>query len=929
MELHNLMVKLLKSLPNIHDKSERRAFIYSASLDLELEDKIEFEGSTEQFGQLLVKTLGKYGTLKDGRHAFEAILDASKNRVGQEGKELCDETMRILRISEEQGDSIISSEIHAYQISIDIYHLPTPTTPLVGRKKELVEIDRAFQDINTHIIAFVAAGGIGKSAITDEWLRQMKKKNYAGARRIFGWSFYSQGSHETQTSSGLFFEAALPFFGHNETQSVTDDVTRGRRLAELLRQEPCILVLDGIEPLQHRKDVFGGRLKDTGIYSLLRDVSKHGLPEFSLLIISSRQPLMELENSLGTGYQKIALQNLNEEDGIKLLKTLKVQGLPHELMAAVQAYDGHALALVLLGNLLIELYEGDVNQYRQLPLLEDNQEGSHAQRILRFYDEKCWNTDAPERSFLRLLGLFDRPMGEGEKNVLLEKAEIAQPLKRLSGNEWRQMFAHLRKLGLLLEEKITLNQKIYSTHPLIRSYFDEQLRSKHHAAWQQAHLLLFEHFQSVPEKDQPDTLEELEPLYRAIHHGCFAGEYKKALEKIYWERILRDNEYYSVKKLGTYTTDLATLADFFSQDWTKPTSAGLSEFEQGWLLQAVSFYLMTLGRLEESLQARQTHMHLAEEIDDWRGVARSAESLVDVLLLLGRLIDAKNIALYGMDKAKQADDTLQQVANQCKLAATLHRLGAFSESLSEFQLAEKLQASHQPSYSHLYSLSGVECCKLLLNCARDAAEQEDVLKRGHWAITMEKDRLLNIALDRLIIARTLMAMNSPDESLFNTTIADMRKAGSMYDMPEVLLARSAFFLNQRKLAAAQNDLVEAWEIIDHCGMRLYEADAWLLQGNIMLDRLKTENICGILDEAIQAYSQAKKLLENMQYGLRTTELYLLEARCALYVNTSDAAREHLSKAKQRIEEVGQWGLMSEWKKVQDEIEYFALRSLSS
>ena len=51
---------------------------------------------------------------------------------------------------------------------VDIYHLPNPTTPLVGREDELAQLDRAFQDKDTTIVTIVAAGGIGKSALTDE-----------------------------------------------------------------------------------------------------------------------------------------------------------------------------------------------------------------------------------------------------------------------------------------------------------------------------------------------------------------------------------------------------------------------------------------------------------------------------------------------------------------------------------------------------------------------------------------------------------------------------------------------------------------------------------------------------------------------------------------------------------------------------------------
>jgi len=840
---------------------------------------------------------------------------------------------------------------------IDIYHLPNPTTPLVGREEELAAIDRVFHDKSTYIVALVAAGGVGKSALTDEWLQRLEEKNYNGAQKVFGWSFYSQGTHETQTSSGLFFEEALPFFGHEDTLSLTDDTARGRRLAELLRQQPCILVLDGVEPLQHRADILGGRFKDVGIYSLLRDVDSHGLPEHSLIIVSSRQPITELESRRDTGYHKIDLQTLNNEDGARLLKALGVKGLSHELQAAVTSYGGHALALVLLGNLLAELYDGDVNQYQQLPLLEDEQEGSHAKRVLRFYDEECWETNAPERVFLQLLGLFDRPMGSAEKNVLLQKAAIAQPLTTLSDIEWRRMLVHLRKLELLSEDKAPSSLLIggqwksnYDTHPLIRNYLGKQLQKQQPEAWQQAHQVLFEHFQTIPDKEQPNTLEELEPLYRAVHHGCLAEEYQKSLN-LYRQRIARDTKYYSGKQLGAYASNLAAMSDFFSNNWTQFVFPNFSVADQGWLLAEVSSCLMAVGRLEESIESRQASMLLMEKLEDWHNSAIDAENLVDQFLSLGRIEEAKHVAQQAISWTQQMSKELPGIikqnklinvshaviktilgesASHCKLAATLYLSGNLADSHSRYQLAEALQARVQPSYHWLYSTWGNQYCSLLLDSAQNEAEREMVLKRGQQLVKWRnrETSLLDIALVHLTLARVFAALKRIEESHaeFDKAVAGIYTANKIEYIPIILLSRANFHRQQRHFSDARQDLDEAWEIIDRCGMRLYAVDALLLQGNLKLDQLKTsKDAHGILAEAEQAYQQAKTLINDMQYGLRIAELSLLVARIDFYKKHVQGAEtqgglDHLEVAKQRIEKIGQWGLMPKWDRVKKELE---------
>jgi hypothetical protein len=71
------------------------------------------------------------------------------------------------------------------------------------------------------------------------------------ALRVFVESFYSQGSDERRNaSSELFFEQALAFFGH-QGEPIKQADEQGRALARLLIEQRGLLVLDGLEPLQH------------------------------------------------------------------------------------------------------------------------------------------------------------------------------------------------------------------------------------------------------------------------------------------------------------------------------------------------------------------------------------------------------------------------------------------------------------------------------------------------------------------------------------------------------------------------------------------------------------------------------------------------------------------------------------------------------
>jgi hypothetical protein len=110
-------------------------------------------------------------------------------------------------------------------------------------------------------------------------------------------------------------------------------------------------------------------------------------------------------------------------------------------------------------------------------------------------------------------------------------------------------------------------------HPLLREYFGKTLREQRPEAWRAAHRRLYEHLcTTTKDKPQP-TLEDLQPLYQAVAHGCQAGMQQEACDTVYQGRILRGGEFYSSKKLGALGSDLGAIACFFEQPWSRVSPA--------------------------------------------------------------------------------------------------------------------------------------------------------------------------------------------------------------------------------------------------------------------------------------------------------------------------------------------------------------------
>ncbi len=853
----------------------------------------------------------------------------------------------------------------------DISRLPRPSAELVGRVDKLQQLDAALSDSLIHLAVLEAGGGVGKSALSFAWLKAMQP-DYHGYDKVFAWSFYSQGSHDTQTSSAEFFQAALPFLGYQQDVP-QEDVEKGRALAKRLNGQTVLLILDGLEPLQHPPQVLAGELKDTGLRAFFDELYAQGAA--GLVLVSSRQPIVELEEWDAAHYRRLPLETLPTADGVRLLTNLGVNGAAQDLQAACEDLGGHALALVLLGKLLKQRFNGRVERRDGLPpLWEEPKKGGHALRVLKFYETHL-HAEAERTGLvlMSLLGLFDRPMGLLERDALLKNAEIAASLRDLDDLAWQRLEQQLEQAGLLLKPHQTTTQapidkdnsappqeavkqraspilrffkdllklkkaeiapspalprggresssshtldmetgkspagheppqaahaelefgtprSEWDTHPLIRAYFGSRFKDSQPELFRQAHRVLFEYYQAVPEQPQPDTLEALQPLYRAVLHGCLAGEFKKAGWDVYQERILRGDEAYSLHKLGAYSQDLTALHAFFPQGWTQPVQHGLSEANQAWLLAEASFCLMSLGRLAEAVEPRLADLKLSEKIEDWKGASVTAQNLVDLYLPLGRLAEAHDAAQQAIEYAEKAEDVAIQMVSHAYLGQCLHRQGQRQAALAAFERAEALQAQDNPNTPQLFSLRGFLYCAVLLDQAEEAAAVQQVLARGEYSLEIGKQNrhLLTISLDHLTLARAhwRLGQSPAAADAFQQAVTGIRQAGSMLDLPYFLIDRANFYLDlgrgdkasAREVIAdsvlqAQADLQEAGLLIRRCGMKLYQVD-WHLAMARLLEAQSQRDGTSVMPEAAKHRQQARDLIALTGYKLRLKEVEL-------------------------------------------------------
>ena len=284
-------------------------------------------------------------------------------------------------------------------------------------------------------------------------------------------------------------------------------------------------------------------------------------------MITTRTPVADIVDYERTSALRRDLEQLTSDAGAKLLRALGVKGDEAELCSASDEFNGHCLALTLLGSYLTDAFNGDIRFRKEVSarLVHDVRQGAHARKVMESY--QSWFGEGPELSVLRMLGLFDRPADEKALGAPLKSPAIhglTESLTDLSPTELRTVFARLRRAKLLSGED-PHNPGHLDTHPLVREYFGEQLRSQRTEAWKECNRRLFNYYRALA-PELPESFRDMEPLFLAVICGCNAGLFHEALNEVYIPRIQRGDAFFAAKVLGARGALLAVLIHFFETD---------------------------------------------------------------------------------------------------------------------------------------------------------------------------------------------------------------------------------------------------------------------------------------------------------------------------------------------------------------------------
>lgn len=756
---------------------------------------------------------------------------------------------------------------------ISLSSLPNTGLNLFGRNAEIDALDRAWHEQETNCLEVVAFGGVGKSSLVNSWLSRLDKLNYSGAKRVYAWSFYWQGLGSDVISSGdLFIEQALEWFGDESPERGTP-WAKANRLADLIRESRTLLILDGLEPLQYPPGPKQGEIENPAVSLLLRELAANNN---GLCIITSRLSIAEFSSFSDGRTQSLHLERLSTGQGVQLLSALGIYGDEKELRSAVEVYSGHPLCLSLLAGYLSVVHDSNISHFKELNSLLDIQSFStHASNIVQAYLR--WFDTSLEISLLNLLGLFDRGIALGDVQALVASESVTgltEELAGLSKTEWSYGIQKLVDANLISISKRD-GSTIIDCHPLIRDFLNEHLRMEKPEVWMQGNRMIFNFLQQGA-IENPKSMVELEPLFRAVIHGTRAGLIEESFQ-LYFERIKRKQ--FSIFTEGSHHADQSCIRTFFRRPWIEPVS-DLSESAGFYLLSCAAANLIYLGQIDEAIEPSILSIQGFQKNERWFEAAATSAPLVSMLIAAGRLQDARQ-------KWNSIQDSVEMTNNEVVKAVSIS-VGAYLSFLEGdlreagklFEDSEKILNKGAPDSDLACPTISAYYCKYLL----DIGETDRALERALLTLEWRKTHSWQVAVDTTsLYATDLMVLGLiylKLDDLENAThylskAVELFKAGNEWlYLPSGLIGRAKLHMANTDYAAGQQDLVEAVAIARNTGAQFSEweaeislAELALQTGNTSLGQSCFQRALEI--EGMESYKYYFSKLEALKAQLYT------------------------------------------------------------
>ena len=557
-----------------------------------------------------------------------------------------------------------------------------------GRLRERQMLTEWLKGGEHPVLALVAIGGMGKSALTWVWLQRdvlglpvpglpkdapdvaktCRLPEDARPEGILWWSFY-----EREARCAVFLNEALTYAsgGAVDPGQIASDYDKVGALVNLLRERRLLLVLDGLERElrayaslsaayqgdETAQDVQGdpNSCTDPHAADFLRCVTT--LSGASRVLLTSRLPPRELDGLAGCRREELI--GLDPEDAVAFFRAKGVKGTRAEIEAACAPYGYHPLALGLLAGMIVrdKQMPGDIRVADRHPVLPELK-GKEQHHIL----EVAYNAlDKRKRALLSRIAAFRSAMTYDALSVLNPYAKD------------KQFDAALEELidrALLLFDR---ERGRYDLHPVVRRYAYDRLADK-----KGVHSRLRHYFAAVPvpEEDKLQSVDDLGPVIELYHHTVRAGRYDEACH-LFYDRLAPDPLYY---RFGAYQTCIELLRELFPDGEDHPPRLK-KEIAQGWTLKGLANSYSLSGQRRRAVPLLEASNVIDARQGHKAGLAVGLVNLFNDQVRLGELAAAEGSVRRSIDLCREVGNDFQEAIGHNELGRLLTYESAFDEGV--------------------------------------------------------------------------------------------------------------------------------------------------------------------------------------------------------------------------------------------------------
>ena len=768
-----------------------------------------------------------------------------------------------IALLDERGAPIVDQQTPAFEpvpavsgvlVAFAWNEAPKVADYFVERPNLFRALGEDWNSAKVRVSVVVGFGGVGKSWTARSWLEKLLLAS--GAERPdggFWWNFTERPSADD------FFEYAFRYFGSGKPAGGSQ-ARLGTKLAEELRHHRAVLVLDGLDVLQHVTGSQLGQLTNSDLREFLQSLAQS--ESGTHCVITTRVPLMDLNNYSTCAFHEIP--PLSVAEGCNLLEQLGVRPERNDtkkLETIVKQCGGHALSIAVLGASLAEDYDGDPKRAseflpRKLPDLPDERLGA----LLRSYDKRL---SEAEREFLTIFAAFRQSVEQGAFSAVLRNTSVKGlpnwQVGRLTDSDLVSMVDRLIRLQLLRREP---DSGTYSLHALVRSHFGKQLNALPGTNLHALHRAIRDYYElkKKPLATTVVSLRDLAPLIEAIHHGCEARDFQRASDT-FWEDISGPGRDVLIHQLGALTTDLEIVREFFPESDFEADPRVPNTKHAIWMINEVGICNVGLGNLRQATNYLERASRKAEAEKSWTEAATAKANLAAVECLLGDLVQARNHAISAGNFAAQppASDHKQRLATR---ATTLQGwvalwTGDVVEALRFFEQAGQKRDGMDGSEWQL-SAEGIRYGDALLTSGEPERARTVAERILRFARTKRRAPLESMA--SRLLGDLHAGLSEPElaRESYDNAVRQARTTTRREIMIEALLGRGRHARRSGATGQAEQDLREALGNCCENGYKPFEADARNELGELLISASHVE-------AGRREIQNARKLYEETGY----------------------------------------------------------------